>query len=243
MRKAHTCLVVGAIAACSSADLLTENTLDSPTVIDFSQFDMQVFVEEGIQIGDLVGEDVFVTAIGDHRVGPMNHGLGDNGTWARSGLLNNDAFSGVATIAFNDGPVSGVGGLANYAPGFGNNYMIEALDADGNVLESYDIVVEAPISTPGGFDEGEFRGIQRESDDIHAFRLSFAFNVIDDLAFARIGGCLGDCDGNEELNVLDFVCFQLLFQGGDPAADCDGNGEFNVLDFVCFQLAFQEGCD
>lgn len=56
------------------------------------------------------------------------------------------------------------------------------------------------------------------------------------------GGCLADCDGNEELNILDFVCFQQLFQSGDEEADCDENGELNILDFVCFQQAFQEGC-
>jgi len=56
-------------------------------------------------------------------------------------------------------------------------------------------------------------------------------------------GCLADCDGDGELTVLDFVCFQGLFQAGDASADCDGNGTLNVLDFVCFQGAFQGGCD
>lgn len=56
------------------------------------------------------------------------------------------------------------------------------------------------------------------------------------------GDCLADCDANGELNVLDFVCFQQLFQSGDTNADCDGNGVLNVLDFVCFQQAFQAGC-
>ena len=55
--------------------------------------------------------------------------------------------------------------------------------------------------------------------------------------------CAADCDGNGELNILDFVCFQGLFQSGDDAADCDGNGELNILDFVCFQGDFQAGCE
>jgi parallel beta-helix repeat protein len=54
--------------------------------------------------------------------------------------------------------------------------------------------------------------------------------------------CAADCDGDGALNILDFVCFQGLFQAGDPAADCDGDGELNILDFVCFQGAFQAGC-
>ena len=55
--------------------------------------------------------------------------------------------------------------------------------------------------------------------------------------------CDADCDGNGELNILDFVCFQTLFQSGDDSADCDASGELNILDFVCFQTAFQIGCE
>jgi len=54
--------------------------------------------------------------------------------------------------------------------------------------------------------------------------------------------CIADCDGNGELNILDFVCYQGLFQAGDPGADCNGDGELNILDFVCFQGAFLAGC-
>ena len=54
--------------------------------------------------------------------------------------------------------------------------------------------------------------------------------------------CPADVNGDGNLNVLDFVAFQLLWQDQDPAADCDANGEFNVLDFVCFQQLFQAGC-
>ena len=54
--------------------------------------------------------------------------------------------------------------------------------------------------------------------------------------------CGADVNGDGELNVLDFVAFQQLWQDGDPGADCDANGVFNVLDFVCFQQRFQIGC-
>jgi len=66
----------------------------------------------------------------------------------------------------------------------------------------------------------------------------------DDASFEMVeGACLADCDGNGDLNILDFVCFQQLFQAGDDGADCDGNGVLNILDFVCFQQLFQQGCD
>ena len=67
---------------------------------------------------------------------------------------------------------------------------------------------------------------------------------LDDLSIQPAGdACIADCDGNGVLNILDFVCYQGLFQSGDPAADCDANGVLNILDFVCFQGAFQAGCD
>ena len=66
--------------------------------------------------------------------------------------------------------------------------------------------------------------------------------VLDNFAFEIGGGCYPDFNGDGNLDILDFVAFQVAFQKGDESADCDGNGVFNILDFVCFQLAFQEGC-
>ena len=54
--------------------------------------------------------------------------------------------------------------------------------------------------------------------------------------------CPADCDGNGELNVLDFVCFQGLFLSGSADADINGDGVLNILDFVAYQQAFQAGC-
>ena len=54
--------------------------------------------------------------------------------------------------------------------------------------------------------------------------------------------CVADCNADGELDILDFVCFQGLFQAGDPAADVNGDGVLNILDFVTFQLLFVEGC-
>lgn len=54
--------------------------------------------------------------------------------------------------------------------------------------------------------------------------------------------CEADCDDDGSLTILDFVCFQMLFDNGDEAADCNGDGALNILDFVCFQTAFLQGC-
>jgi hypothetical protein len=62
---------------------------------------------------------------------------------------------------------------------------------------------------------------------------------------ACIGGsmpCYPDCDGNQVLDVFDFLCFQDAFVAGAQYADCDGNSVFDVFDFLCFQDAFVTGC-
>lgn len=73
------------------------------------------------------------------------------------------------------------------------------------------------------------------------FSDSFQQQVIDFL-LDHPKPCAADADGDGELNVLDFITFQLLWQAQDPSADCDGNGLYNILDFVCFQQLFQAGC-
>ena len=68
-------------------------------------------------------------------------------------------------------------------------------------------------------------------------------NLDDEEHYVAIGAvCLADCNGDDVLNILDFVCFQNLFQSGSMAADCNQDGSLNILDFVCFQNAFMDGC-
>jgi len=55
-------------------------------------------------------------------------------------------------------------------------------------------------------------------------------------------GCIGDCNGDGDFTVLDFVCYQGDFAAGLPGADCNGDGSLNVLDFICFQDAWETGC-
>ncbi|MEQ9096643.1 MAG: EF-hand domain-containing protein [Phycisphaerales bacterium] len=54
--------------------------------------------------------------------------------------------------------------------------------------------------------------------------------------------CVADCDGDGQLDFLDFLCFLNQFDAGDPAADCDGDGQLDFLDFLCFLNAFDAGC-
>ncbi len=104
------------------------------------------------------------------------------------GLDSNGSFGGSAVYAGLDGrsgwmrftlssPVSQFGAYLNYAtPGYGDPF-IEVLDQLGNVLESHNLANEAPISTPGGFNQFAFRGIDYGQNSIWGLQLSNAYII------------------------------------------------------------------
>jgi hypothetical protein len=53
-----------------------------------------------------------------------------------------------------------------------------------------------------------------------------------------LGGCYADCNLDQALNVMDFICYQSMFAQGAAYADCDRNGLWNVNDFLCYLSAF-----
>ena len=57
-----------------------------------------------------------------------------------------------------------------------------------------------------------------------------------------VGGCRADCDGDGQLSIFDFLCYQNLFASGDLAADFDGDGRLTIFDFLAFQNEFVAGC-
>lgn len=104
-------------------------------------------------------------------VGQGGYGLAGNGSFGGDAVyIGVDSGTGYAQLVLNGGPVSQIGFFMNYAPGVGNNATIEALDAMGNVFASYDLTALAPISTPGGFNAFQFRGIASDSNDIYGLR-------------------------------------------------------------------------
>jgi hypothetical protein len=54
--------------------------------------------------------------------------------------------------------------------------------------------------------------------------------------------CPADCNGDGEVNILDFLCFQGKITNGDISADCNGDSMLNIFDFLCMQGKVTEGC-
>jgi hypothetical protein len=146
-----------------------------------------------------VGEPITLTISNVSNVGSSGSVLGQgvyvlsgNGTWGNNGQtyfgLNGPISTfdptPAATFSFA-APVAAVGGFLNYSPVFFGPAVIEALGAGNVVLESYNLVTAAPISTPNGVNAGAFRGILRATNDIVGFRLAGAYLVMDDMTFGR----------------------------------------------------------
>jgi hypothetical protein len=88
----------------------------------------------------------------------------------------------------------------NYIIPFGNSDVtLAAYDNGGNLLESFDVQADAPISTPNGVDDGAFRGIQRGQADIASIRITGQGIVLDNLAIVP-----GTPDSTATISLLAF---------------------------------------
>lgn len=124
--------------------------------------------------------------------GNIGYNLQANGTWeypfAWVGAATDLSRDYIGSVMIDLGVSrSVVGGFMNYflwedGSSHGADPTIEALYSDGTtVLESYDLITDAPISTPGGLNAGAFRGISRDTADIGFLRISGSYIVIHDL--------------------------------------------------------------
>ena len=120
-------------------------------------------------------------------VGQGSYGLGGNGGFGNPATyIGVDSGTGFAQIMFSAAQTQFYA-FWNYAPGVGNNATLSTLDIGGNVLQSFDLTVLAPISTPSGFNQFAFRGIDG-NDQFHGIR--FGGNYIL-LAATADGGAVG----------------------------------------------------
>lgn len=113
-------------------------------------------------------------------VGQGSYGLSGNGSFGDDAVyIGVDSATGYAQLVLNGGPVSQIGFFMNYAsPPFGENPTISALDINGNPFASFDLSALAPISTPGGFNEFQFRGIADDTASIYGLRFGGSYILV-----------------------------------------------------------------
>ncbi|MCF8069025.1 MAG: PEP-CTERM sorting domain-containing protein [Desulfobacterales bacterium] len=108
-------------------------------------------------------------------LGQGSYGLASNGSFGGDAVYAGvDSRTGYADFTF-DSELSSFGAFFNYAPQYGDAPTISVLDSLGVTLESWDLSVYAPISTPGGFNEFEFRGIDLGNDVFKTFRFGGSY--------------------------------------------------------------------
>lgn len=201
----------------NAAPITSNAGLTGTTVVDFSQFvpgnEFQG-VTGPIQIGDLVGLDIVASSAStDIYLYDNSWGLIDNGNWesaGRAGYLGIWPGSGPVRIDFNDGPVAVVGFFMNYCPPDHTVSTISVFDSGDQLLEAFDVGTDAPISTPGGVNAGEFRGIQRVAADIAYVEVFGQCNVYDDM---EISGQVQGPDITDAVSVPVNATWTLLLLG------------------------------
>ena len=202
MKTIRVVILLTTIALSSSsanASPILMNTLNSPTVIDFSQFiATPLFNVAGpVQVGSLVGEDVTLNGVPNSGLFLYNDiwGFVFNGMWngGMQGFAGaNNARPGALVFSFLSGPVSGVGAFMNSCPpivscglGAPADLVISVFGVSNNVLEAFNVTQNAPILTPGEFNAGAFRGFSRPTADIFSFSISGQVPAVDNLSFVR----------------------------------------------------------
>lgn len=128
-------------------------------------------------------------------VGQGFYGLLDNGSFDQNPVyIGLDSGFNYMEFTFAN-PVSSFGGFMNYAVCGGGTDMcgyddpvISTYDAAHNLLSSFDLFTLAPIYTPGGLDQFEFRGIDENSADIKYFRIAGGYTLITATANGNLPG-------------------------------------------------------
>lgn len=146
-----------------------------------------------------VGEFTFTADIPNSNsgqgavVGQGGYGLGGNGSFGDDAVyIGVDGPSGwgqlLGTTAY-----STIGFYFNYYTPWqdlfeGEAPYISTLDINGNVLATFFLEDDAPISTPGGFNQFEFRGIQHDTAEVYGLRFGGSYILAAGSASGTIPG-------------------------------------------------------
>ena len=173
-------------AVSATGATLTSNTLTNASVYDFSEGPSVLTGGPEVRsIGDI--SFTFTSennrSVFDYTNG---YGLGLNGRWTsgRDGYAGTNSRTAAMSFTFSEG-VSGVGGLFNYAPTYGQA-ILRIFDGSDALIEEFNLTSAAPIATSRASNVGGFRGFDLGENVIHRFEVSGAYAVIDDLTISQV---------------------------------------------------------
>lgn len=181
IRKLLMLMVAGGIATSANATLLTTDSGYTGPTLDLSGYENGsynfTFGPSSIPGGITFTRDPSTASNSGNGgvLGQGPYGLAANGSFGLPSVYAGlDGSAGWIRFTLS-APVSSFGVYVNYAPGIGDDPIISVLDQLGNVLETHNLALEAPVSTPGGFNQFAFRGISLSSSDIWTLELSNSY--------------------------------------------------------------------
>ena len=195
------CLLPALAIGSAQAALITDSSdlVGSTTTIDFNQFvgSKQLNGINGpINIGTPT-EKVQASTLYDPLtmwLTNIDWSLADNGSWnsGRDGFLGTSSTASQnvnpVKIVFESGNISGFGFFMNYfldANTIASSVSLSAYDSGATLLEEFTINPAGVGISTFGFNEGAFRGIQRDTADIDYILLTASNAVFDNLQFTR----------------------------------------------------------
>ena len=113
-------------------------------------------------------------------VGQGSYGLGSNGSFGGNAVyIGVDSATGYAQLLGTTG-YSQIGFFMNYCPNCGGDApTISTLNAAGNVITTYNLATLAPISTPSGVNQFQFRGISATTpNSIYGLRFGGSYILV-----------------------------------------------------------------
>lgn len=127
--------------------------------------------------------------------------------------------------------------FANLAAAKDGEFLAYAGIRSGEVLA---IVADGSVRVAAtGFVEGQIGGVTGIA--VGKDKAIYASDFTGDRV-VRITRCAANCDGNNTLDLFDFLCFVNKFNAGEDYADFDGNANYDLFDFLAFVNAFNAGC-
>jgi hypothetical protein len=179
-----------AASACPGRAILVNNTAGFVNPVVTTNFDpipIDTFSPGPLLFTASNGETIRFTSTNSNNQGgsvinyTSTYGFNANGIWINLPMAGLNTSSGYMDFTFIDGPVPAVGGFLNWAPNthIPNEMYIAALDAVGNVLESYSL----NFNTGGGNNTGFDYFIQRSTADIATLRLGDSYVGIANFTF------------------------------------------------------------
>ncbi|MCW5776928.1 MAG: hypothetical protein KIS87_10860 [Phycisphaeraceae bacterium] len=160
----------------------------------------------------------------------------DGQSWSALGTGMNERVYALTVFDDGSGPALYAGGTFTTAGGVS---AIRIARWDGQAWSALGSGMNDSVHALTVFDDGSGPALYAGG--------AFITSPAGDSYLAKWQGCAGtpcyaDCNGDGNVNTLDFLCYLNRYVTGDPAADCNGDTLVNTLDFVCFLNAYTAGC-